>query len=198
MTKSEFLEQLETKLQSLGVDERRKTLQYYSEMIDDRIEDGISEDEATESLGTVEAIMAEIETDTAVNGTVTEKQRTNKLWIVLSIAGFPIWLPLSIAAAAIVIALIACILAVMICVAVIPPCLIISAAAGLIKGAIVCFTGYPVFGFALIGLSISAIGLFIMSFKPIYWLCKKTVKVIIRTLTSLWNRIKSLKKKVAI
>ena len=59
MTKAEFLEQLEQRLLSIGFDERQKTLQYYSEMIDDRIEDGISEDEATESLGTVEEIMAE-------------------------------------------------------------------------------------------------------------------------------------------
>ena len=59
MTKAEFLEQLEQRLLSIGFDERQKTLQCYSEMIDDRIEDGISEDEATESLGTVEEIMAE-------------------------------------------------------------------------------------------------------------------------------------------
>ena len=41
MNKSEFLNSLEEKLKELPKDEIRKTIDYYDEMIDDRIEDGI-------------------------------------------------------------------------------------------------------------------------------------------------------------
>ena len=51
MNKSEFLNSLEEKLKELPKDEIRKTIDYYDEMIDDRIEDGMTEEEAVKSIG---------------------------------------------------------------------------------------------------------------------------------------------------
>ena len=50
MNKSEFLNSLEEKLKELPKDEIRKTIDYYDEMIDDRIEDGMTEEEAVKSI----------------------------------------------------------------------------------------------------------------------------------------------------
>lgn len=46
MTKSDFLDLLREKISRLPEWEAAKTVVYYSEMIDDRIEDGMSEEEA--------------------------------------------------------------------------------------------------------------------------------------------------------
>lgn len=51
MNKHEFLDHLERLLKSLPRQERQKMLAYYTEMIDDRMEEGMSEQEAVQDLG---------------------------------------------------------------------------------------------------------------------------------------------------
>ena len=46
MSKTEFLTELKKALEGLPEEDIEKSLEYYSEMIDDRIEDGLSEEEA--------------------------------------------------------------------------------------------------------------------------------------------------------
>ena len=60
MTKSEFLVILEKELKSLTVEERNKTITYYSEMISDMIDGGLSQEEAVEKLGNPKDIAKEI------------------------------------------------------------------------------------------------------------------------------------------
>lgn len=60
MTKSEFLIILEKELKSLTVEERNKTITYYSELISDMIESGLTQEEAVEKLGKPEDIAKEI------------------------------------------------------------------------------------------------------------------------------------------
>ena len=50
MTKQLFLNELSAALHGLPREERYRTLSYYDELIDDRMEDGQSEEEAVESL----------------------------------------------------------------------------------------------------------------------------------------------------
>lgn len=63
MKKSEFLSSLANKLSALPKNERDKSIGYYSEMIDDRIEDGMSEEEAVSGLGNLDEIAEEIMLD---------------------------------------------------------------------------------------------------------------------------------------
>ena len=56
MTKQEFLSGLEEKLSGLPEEDIRGRLTFYSEMIDDRIEDGIPEEFAIMDLGSLEEI----------------------------------------------------------------------------------------------------------------------------------------------
>ena len=89
MTKQLFLNELSAALHGLSREERYRTLSYYDELIDDRVEDGQSEEEAVESLGSPEQIAREIlgEEEPAPS---TSKGR--KVWlIVLLVLGFPLW-----------------------------------------------------------------------------------------------------------
>ena len=52
MKKEQFLRDLGLRLSSLPYADKKRSLDFYSEMIDDRIEDGISEEEAVKKMGT--------------------------------------------------------------------------------------------------------------------------------------------------
>lgn len=51
MKKTEFLEALETCLDGMDESERRASVEYYAEMIDERMEDGMDEESAVGALG---------------------------------------------------------------------------------------------------------------------------------------------------
>ena len=60
MTKNEFLNQLRARLAHLNPQEREKSVAYYAEMIDERMEEGMSEAEAVASMEDVGVIAARI------------------------------------------------------------------------------------------------------------------------------------------
>ena len=59
MTKNEFISRLRTRLSGLPKDEIEERLAFYSETIDDRIEDGLTQEEAVADLGDVDDIAAQ-------------------------------------------------------------------------------------------------------------------------------------------
>lgn len=101
MTKRDFLAQLRRGLAQLPSEEREERLAFYSEMIDDRMEEGLSEQEAVASIGTPEAVIAQILADA---GTRPQQPRRGMTagGILLLVLGSPLWLPLLIAALAVV------------------------------------------------------------------------------------------------
>ena len=64
MNKTEFLDALRHALGKLPSYEVEQSIAFYAEMIDDRIEDGMSEQEAVAALGSVHAIAAQIVAET--------------------------------------------------------------------------------------------------------------------------------------
>ena len=60
MNKREFLQKLENGLSGLPREDIEQRLSFYAEMIDDRIEDGFSEEEAVAGIGTPEEIAAQV------------------------------------------------------------------------------------------------------------------------------------------
>ncbi len=102
MNKQDFLTQLQKGLSGLPKNDIDERLSFYSEMIDDRIEDGLSEDEAVSEIGDVDTIVSHIIAETPLSRIVKEKiksKHTVKAWeIILLVLGSPIWLPLLIAA----------------------------------------------------------------------------------------------------
>ncbi len=102
MTKLEFLSALRERLSGLPSEDIEKSVEYYSEMIDDRVEDGVAEEDAVEAIGSVDEAVSNILADTPLPKLVREKvkpKRSLRAWeIVLLILGSPLWLSLLLAA----------------------------------------------------------------------------------------------------
>ncbi|MBQ9734061.1 MAG: DUF1700 domain-containing protein [Clostridia bacterium] len=60
MSKNQFLKILKRKLSHLSKSELDERINFYSEMIDDRIESGLSEKEAVEAIGSADMIARQI------------------------------------------------------------------------------------------------------------------------------------------
>ncbi len=101
MKKNEFLDILKSKLVGLPKEDVERSIEYYGEMIDDRIEDSMSEDEAVEDIGKIDDIVLQITSEIPLTRIVKEKvrpKRALRVWeIILIILGFPIWGSLAVA-----------------------------------------------------------------------------------------------------
>ena len=105
MRKNEFLAALRARLSALPVAEREERIGFYSEMIDDRIEEGLSEEAAVDGVGSVEDIADQILSEVPpARVEVKEKRKLGAGVIVLLALGSPIWLSLAVAAFAVLIA----------------------------------------------------------------------------------------------
>ena len=109
MNKREFLAGLRKGLAGLPQEDMEERLTFYAEMLDDRMEEGLSEEEAVEAVGPIDEIVRQAVADTPLTKIAKERirpKRRLKAWeIVLLVLGSPIWLPLAIAGAAIILAL---------------------------------------------------------------------------------------------
>ena len=96
MTKKEFLDALSRGLSGLPRREREERVNFYREMIDDRIEEGMPEPDAVASVGTVEGTVSQILAERpAVVSDAPKKSGGGRVWvIVLLVLGFPVWFPI--------------------------------------------------------------------------------------------------------
>ena len=106
MTKKEFLDELAKGIAGIPDEDITRSLEFYREMIDDRMEEGKSEEEAVAEIGTVKdavsQILAEIPITKLIKEKVKKKRKLGTLEIVLLILGAPIWLSLLVAAFAVI------------------------------------------------------------------------------------------------
>ena len=109
MNKAQFIAELRRRISQLPPAEIEKSAAYYEEMIDDRIEDGKTEEQAVAELEDVEVIAERILRETPIHTLVKTKVQPKGGWsaaaIVLAVLGAPLWLPLLAAAACIVLVL---------------------------------------------------------------------------------------------
>ncbi|MBP5765967.1 MAG: DUF1700 domain-containing protein [Clostridia bacterium] len=108
MNKKEFLEELRKGLAGLPQEDVEERLTFYCEMIDDRIEEGLTEEEAVAQIGPIGDIVSQTLSDIPLSKLVKEKmpKRSLRAWeIVLLVLGFPLWFALLVAAFAVVLAL---------------------------------------------------------------------------------------------
>lgn len=98
MSKEKFLIQLQNGLAGLPQEDINERLTFYREMIDDRIEEGLTEDEAVAEIGPVQAVVKQIHADTPLSKLVKERvkpKRTLKTFeILLLVLGAPLWFAL--------------------------------------------------------------------------------------------------------
>lgn len=109
MNKQEFLDGLRRGLSGLPQADIEERLTFYGEMLDDRIEEGLSEEEAVAAAGSVNEIVRQTVADIPLAKIAKERikpKRCLKVWeIVLLALGSPIWISLGVAAAAVIFAL---------------------------------------------------------------------------------------------
>ncbi len=105
MNKNEFLARLRTNLSSLSPEEIKKTIDYYSEIIDDAVEDGVSEEKIISKLGLPEEIAGKTIGEPPAVKTESNTRHMGAGTITLIVVGSPVWLPLLIGAFAVVLSL---------------------------------------------------------------------------------------------
>lgn len=182
MTKAEFLGELEARLLRLPEYEREKSMAFYAESIDDRMEDGMPEADAVASLGSLDEIAAEILVDTPLTTLIQtrikesrENSGNKRLWTILAICGSPFWVPIAIAFAAVLFTLYVCVWVVVFCLIIAVLCFAIGAVAGVLGGlGSMVFRGF-VPGLAILGAGLASFGLFLMSLRPAITLCKQFI-----------------------
>ena len=169
MNKQEFLAALRNGIDGLPLSDINRSLDYYSEMIDDCIENGSSETEAVASMGRVDEIIAQILGAPVAESTAKENTNENrkeketiKAWVVvLAVLGAPVWLPLLAAAFIILLAVYIVMYAVVASLWIVDASFAIAGVACLPLGVIMAVTGSAAaspfawgVGFVLMGLSI--------------------------------------------
>ena len=110
MNKYEFLTNLRAKLWALPEEDKQRSVDYYAEMIDDRMEDVLSEEEAVAAIGDLDEIVQQILSETPrlpaeVKKEEEQKKQKRKVswWeSVLLVLGFPVWGALLIAVSTVV------------------------------------------------------------------------------------------------
>ena len=198
MTKQEFLDELRSRLSKLPSKDAEEHINFYSEMIDDRTEDGISEEDAVAEIGSIDEIAAQITADFSL--TTDEKKadspkRKLKTWeIVLLAAGAPIWVSLLAAAVVVVISGYASIWAVLAAFwASFGEIIVISLGCIASGVAIICIADIST-GFIMISYGLVMGGLSIFLFFG----CKASTKVIIKLTGKVFSTVKrKLKNKEA-
>ena len=189
MNKSEFLRILRQHLGQLPAEEREQNIAYYEELFSDMLEEGMSEEEAAAHLGDPEQIAREILAEQPLPRLVKSRVRPSGGWTALSITlivlGSPVWLPLLIALAAVLLsvfvviwALILSVLAAALAVGVSAVALVLAAIFGYLK----------ISGFLLTGLALICVGLCLLTGLLAAALCRAAV----RGGKWLWRQIKKL------
>lgn len=177
MNKQEFLAQLRKKLSGLPRAETEEKLTFYSEMIDDRIEEGLTEEEAVAQIGSAEDLLPDAPTPT--------RRKLSGVEILLLVLGAPIWLSLLIALVSIVLSVYAALWSVVISLWAAFGSAIACAVGFAVSGGIMSATGNTLPGVASIGLGLAGTGLSIFlhylaqaATKGLIWLTKKIFHLI--------------------
>lgn len=168
MNKPEFLAELRKGLSGLPQEEVEERLTFYGEMLEDQMEEGLSEEEAVAAAGPVDEIVRQTVADTPLAKLAKERIRPKrhlKAWeIVLLVLGSPVWLSLGIAAAAVLFALYVSLWSVILSLWAVFGSLAVCAAAGLPAGVLFALRGHAAAGLALLSAGLVCAGLSIWLF----------------------------------
>ena len=163
MTKQKFQIALTHALTGLPEEDILRTVEYYSEMIEDRMEDGIPEDEAVAAVGTVEEIatqvLSEVSLPKLIKNKFKPKRKLSGWEITLLILGFPLWFPLLIVAGAVLLSVYVSIWAVIISLYATDLALACSALELLASSVVMLATGYYAFAVLALGAALLLAGL---------------------------------------
>ncbi|MGN0107861.1 MAG: DUF1700 domain-containing protein [Hominilimicola sp.] len=183
MNKNEFLNQLTSALSGLPQEEIKKTLDYYSEIIDDAVEDGDDEQEVIARLGSIEEIAEKIINETPIRKFVKEDVKSYNMSIpviILLIIGSPIWLSLLISVFAVVFSLYAAIWSVVAALFAVFAALALSGVALIIASPFLILVK-PVEAMFSFGTALICAGISVFLFFLSVWSAKMIIKLTILT-----------------
>lgn len=168
MNKQEFLTRLKEALAGLPQDDVAERLSFYAEMIDDRVEDGMTEEDAVAGIGSAEQIAAQILRETPITRLVKERVRPKRrlrAWeIVLLVLGAPIWLSLLLALLAVVFSVYAALWSVLLSLWAVELSLAVSSLGAAVLGVVLLVRGAGGEGLALFGAAFLLAGLSVFLF----------------------------------
>lgn len=171
MNRQEYLDEIKDKLLGLSEEDIDKALDFYMEAIDDRIDDGLTEEQAIKAVGTSDEVAEQILMDTPlpklVSATV-KPQRKLKAWeIILIVLGAPVWIPIAIALLSVALAVFITLFALMFALAAVLIGFVISGIALLIMAVISVFAGGAGTALLKFAVGLVAIGVGILLFIPV-------------------------------
>ena len=168
MNKQEFLSTLWDRLAGLPGEDIGRSMDYYSEMIDDRVEEGMTEEEAVRAIGPMDDVVAQILMETSLPKLVKAKVRRKRSMpvgqIVLLILGCPVWLPLCIVALAIFLVFYLLLWVLVLVLYAIDLCVAAVGIAGMLSACVQVVSGRIAQGAFLLGCGLVCVGLAVLLF----------------------------------
>ena len=189
MLREEYLSNLKEKLAANKIPGIDSMIEFYDEVISDRMEDGMSEEDAVAAMEDADAIVKSALLDKPiaalmVNSARKKHQEANEkghgaLFVVLAIVGFHIWFPLLVAFFAILFSIYIAMWAIVVSIYAVELAFAITAVASFFA----CFTflmGQIPFAtaIALLGCALIFAGLAILLWKPVVIITKWMIKII--------------------
>ena len=194
MSRDAFIGELRHRMAGLPQQTVERTVDYYSELIADSVEDGLTEEEAVARLGSIEEIVASVVKDTPLTQIVQTRVQEGKKkgisgWVILLLVlGAPVWLPVLIAVLAVLFALFIALWAVVIALWAVVAAVILTGLVALVAGVVeLCRLHLPQ-GLVLLGGGLVCLGLCALLFLLMKLITVGTVKLC----KWLWVGIKSL------
>lgn len=191
MNKTDFLDGLKSRLSGLPENDINEHLDFYAEMIDDRIEDGLSEEEAISQIGSTDNIVSQILENYPLSKIVKEKVKPKRklaAWeIILLVLGAPLWIPLAGSAASVILTLIISLLAIFLSLWVVDAGLLAGFIGGIFTSVVLIIRGNILSGVLTVGAALVCAGLSVFMF----FACKAITKCILSGLKKAAVKIKS-------
>lgn len=168
MNKEQFLTELKNGLSGLPQNDIDERMLFYGEMIDDRMEEGMSEEEAVSGIGSVDEIVSQTISEVPLTKIVKKRmtpERSLQTWeIVLIVLGLPLWLPLLAAFVAVVLSMYAVIWSLIITMWAVELTFIACSLSGIAAAAAYWLHGNLIPGFAMLGAAFLCGGISIFVF----------------------------------
>ncbi len=202
MLRQEYLDQMRDKLTANNIPGVDGMIDFYDEAISDRIEDGMSEEDAVAAMEDVDSVVKAALLDKPITKLMADKAREKHkeasenghgtLFVVLMVVGFPIWFPLLVTFLSVIFSLYVALWAIVISIYAVELSFAIVSLVALF-GCAAFFMGQIPFvtAIALLGISLLFAGLTLLLWKPIVALTKwmiKLIKAIFRGIKSMFVR----------
>lgn len=196
MNKKKFLLRLKRALRGCAPAEIQNRLAFYAEMIDDRMEEGLTEKDAVLEIGAPEKIADEILSEMKAEGKEAKRPLGtgakilialgSPVWLSLVIAVFAVVFSLAVSALAIVFSLFVCLFAVLISLCAVGVSLGVSGAACIVGSVVCAFTGRIPEALMIAGTGFVLLALGVIFFH----LCRPAGKWILRAMEKTWSYFK--------